>query len=158
MDKRAAEICAKAFDILDAVDEQRAIWAAEQEALTPFEKMDRENAEADQYLADLKRRRLEQEPLVYRTAITPPEPKASAMTDAADRAWVMRQLDAVTKLIAEEVDRREIELRLAIRAKREMLEAKIEKLQQEVADLKAAKPDVSTGSVTSLRGRSVNAA
>ena len=30
----------------------------------------------------------------------------------------MRQLDAVTKLIAEEVDRREIELRLAIRAKR----------------------------------------
>ena len=70
----------------------------------------------------------------------------------------MRQLDAVTKLIAEEVDRREIELRLAIRAKREMLEAKIEKLQQEVADLKAAKPDVSTGSVTSLRGRSVNAA
>ena len=73
------EIFQKGFDKIDEVDEQRAVWAAEQEALTPFEKMDRENAEADQYLADLKRRRLEQEPLVYRMAKTPPEPKASAM-------------------------------------------------------------------------------
>ena len=32
MDKRAAEICAKAFDILDAVDQQRDEWDAARQA------------------------------------------------------------------------------------------------------------------------------
>ena len=89
MDQNARDICERAFAALDRAD---AMQAEPKPVLSFDEEYRREAEAADQYLADLKRRRLEQEPLVYRMAKTPPEPKASAMTDAADRAWVMRSV------------------------------------------------------------------
>jgi hypothetical protein len=61
MDERARQICQKAFDTLDDVEAQCAIWDAERQAESFDQRYAREAAEADAYLAELQRRRLEQQ-------------------------------------------------------------------------------------------------
>ena len=69
------------------------------------------------------------------------------MTDAADRKWVMQQLEAFASMLGKAVAEIENELVRKLRGE-------IEQLRGEVAQMKAAKPTVSAeGSVLSLRGQ-----
>ena len=82
---------------LSRVDEQRAAWAAEREAKTFLQRVDREGREAD---ADLQRRRLEREEPHNLSTVDKlkPEPKAQPMTDE-DRQWVQRQLETLASAL-----------------------------------------------------------
>ena len=62
--------------------------------------------------------------------------------------WVQRQFESFADMLGAEVAKTQNEIIRKLRAE-------IDQLRGEVARLKAAKPDISIGSVTSLRGRHV---
>ena len=148
----------------------------EHTAETFDQKYEREAAEADAFLARCAERRLERERSQALPTIEKPKPKAKQQMDrewnewfaagfrnfaALERKWVSQQLELVVKIVAEETQRKENELRLEIIARRDALYAEIRALKEQVAALKcdievltkrkAAKSDV----VPLMRARDV---
>ena len=159
MTEEQRKVIEKAFDTLDRVDEQRAIWEAERETETPDQQYAREARERDDFNAEqerLERERFAQKRL--RREQEQRKPKVQPGMTEADRQWVRDYIEAVTKMIAEEVIRRENELRVEIIKRRDQIWADIAALRADLTILQAlhkASNVSPEGSVTSLRGRHV---
>ena len=145
MDETARNICERAFQAVDRVDQLQAEWQAERRAESFDQRYQREAEAADAFLAERERKRL-----VFKqfenaqTAPEVPQPKAqrtAVMDDALEtrmRSFAMSLGETLATVIGEKTGE---------------LETRIKKLEQKIAALKAAKPDVSLKGVVPLRDR-----
>jgi hypothetical protein len=113
----------------------------------------------DAFLAQCAERRRQQQPEPEK-----PQPKARPGMTESDHQWVRERIEATVIMIAEEVIRRECELRVEIIARRDAILADIAALREEAGQLRAAVTLLEAhkmpkeGSVESLRGRHVRVA
>jgi anion-transporting ArsA/GET3 family ATPase len=133
------QVFERAFAVLDAVDAIKA----EPKLPLSYE----QQAEADDaFIAELQRRRLEREPLVYKTVN--PEPKAAELIDS-DRQWVQQQLEALASVVGEETGKEDSKLYAEIKT----LKAEVASLRADLETLRQHKADRDVADVVPLRGR-----
>ena len=115
MTEEQRKVIEKAYDTLDGVEAQRAIWDAERQAETFDQQYAREARERDDFNAEqerLERERFAQKRL--RREQEQRKPKVQpGMTDA-DRQWVVQKLELIVGVIGGEVCKMDNKLRMEI--------------------------------------------